>query len=72
MQAGTADPSLPIVAAAAYSIWVFVKKRKNRTPDGPFFGNNPFWGAAATTLAVLLGGAAVRHGLTLHMQGVVG
>ena len=59
LQAGTADPSLPIVASFGYAIWVFVKKRKNRNPDGPFWGNNPFWGAIFTTIVTLLSGSLV-------------
>ena len=60
LQAGTADPSLPIVGSFGYAVWLFVNKRKNRNPEGPFWGNNPLWGALLSSISALLLGAVVR------------
>lgn len=59
-QSASADPTLPIVAAIALSVYRLFDKRKKRDPEGPFFGNSPVWGALGTTFLGLFFGFIVR------------
>ena len=60
MQSATADPTLPIVFSFGYSVYSFVRKRKLRSPEGPFFGDNPLWGSLASSLGALALSGVVR------------
>lgn len=55
------DPTLPLGAAITFCVYRLFAKRKARSPDGPYWGNSPVWGALGTTLLGLLTGGAVRH-----------
>ena len=59
-QSRAADPTLPLGAAVAFSVWRFFDKRRKRNPEGPFWGGSPVWGALASTLLGLLFGFVVR------------
>lgn len=59
-QSAAADPTLPLGAAVAFSVWRFFDKRRKRNPDGPFWGGSPVWGALASTLLGLFFGFLVR------------
>lgn len=61
-QSRAADPTLPLGAAVAFSVWRFFDKRRKRNPEGPFWGGSPVWGALASTLLGLLFGFVVRFG----------
>ena len=65
-QSRAADPTLPLGAAVAFSVWRFFDKRRKRNPEGPFWGGSPVWGALASTLLGLLFGFVVRLGSLLH------
>ena len=60
VQIQAADPTLPLGAALAFCAWRLLDKRKNRNPDGPFWGGSPIWGALATTVFGFVLGALVR------------
>ena len=53
------DPTLPLGAALCFCAWRLFAKRRARSPEGPYWGNSPVWGALATTLAGLLLGGLV-------------
>lgn len=57
--ASTADPALPLGGALVYCIWRLFSKRKARSPEGPYWGNSPVWGALFTALLGLFAGSAV-------------
>ena len=53
------DPTFPLLSTICYAAWKLYDKRKKASPDGPFVGGSPVFGAAAgTALALLLGLAA--------------
>ena len=55
-QAQTADPSLPVGAAIAFSIYKLFDKRKKRAPEGDTSGRSHIWGAVGVTIfGVVLG-----------------
>ncbi len=54
------DPTLPLGAAITFCVYRLFAKRKQRAPDGPYWGNSPVWGALGTTLLGLLAGGVVR------------
>lgn len=55
-QAQTADPSLPVGAAIAFSIYKLFDKRKKRAPEGNTSGRSHIWGAVGVTIfGVVLG-----------------
>ena len=55
-QASATDPTFPVALTIIYTVYKFFTKRKNRNPDGPFFGGSPFWAALGmTVLAFALG-----------------
>ena len=60
-QTQTADPSLPVGAAIAFSVWRLFDKRKKRAPEGTDLGRSPIWGALGVTLLGLVAGFLVRH-----------
>ena len=62
-QAEVTDPAFPVALALGYSAYKFFSKRKNRNPDGPFFGGSPIWGALAMTGVALALGALVSQSL---------
>ena len=49
-QTQSADPSLPVGAAIAFSVWRLFDKRKKRAPEGTDLGRSPIWGALGITL----------------------
>jgi len=53
------DPTLPLGAAITFCVYRLFAKRKNRAPDGPYWGNSPVWGALGTTLLGLVAGGLV-------------
>lgn len=53
------DPTLPLGAAITFCVYRLFAKRKQRAPDGPYWGNSPVWGALGTTLLGLLAGGVV-------------
>jgi len=57
--ASTADPALPLGGALVYCIWRLFSKRKARSPEGPYWGNSPVWGALFTALLGLFAGSAL-------------
>ena len=58
-QANSTDPTLPLVGAICYCAWRLFDKRRARSPDGPFFGGSPIWGALGATLLALVAGFAL-------------
>ena len=62
-QARSTDPTLPLVGAICYCAWRVFDKRKAQSPDGPFFGGSPVWGALGTTLLALVAGLLVSAAL---------
>ena len=43
----------PMLLLFGYSVFRLVKKRKLRTPDGPWFGNSPVFGAVFQTIGCM-------------------
>ena len=60
-QTQSADPSLPVGAAIAFSVWRLFDKRKKRAPEGTDLGRSPIWGALGVTLLGLVLGFLVRR-----------
>ncbi len=54
------DPTLPLGAALCFCAWRLFAKRRQRSPEGPYWGNSPVWGALASTLVGLLVGGLVH------------
>ena len=71
-QSAAADPTLPLGAAVAFSVWRFFDKRRKRNPDGPFWGNSPVWGAVASTILGLFFGFVVRFSQRFSVRVKVG
>ena len=69
-QSAAADPTLPLGAAFAFSVWRFFDKRRKRNPDGSFWGGSPVWGAVASTLLGLFFGFVVsmRRSRSFHAE----
>lgn len=55
----TYDPTLPLGGALCYCGWRLFAKRRLRSPEGPYWGNSPVWGALLTTLVGLAAGGLV-------------
>ena len=53
-QSTAADPTLPMGSAICFCAYRLFTKRRNRNPEGPFFGNSPIWGAVFTTMLGLV------------------
>lgn len=71
-QAQTADPSLPVGAAIAFSIYKLFDKRKKRAPEGDTSGRSHIWGAVGVTIFGLVLGSLVStfsHFLRLRLLG---
>jgi hypothetical protein len=62
-QVGATDPTFPMALTLIYTGYKFFKKRKNRNPDGPFFGGSPLWPALGMTMLAFLVASLVRLSL---------
>ena len=58
-QTASADPSLPVGAASAFSIYKLFDKRKKRAPEGDMSGRSHIWGAVIVTVFGLVLGSLV-------------
>ena len=60
-QTSSADPSLPVGAAIAFSIYKVFDKRKKRAPEGDASARSHIWGAVAVTVFGLVLGSLVSQ-----------
>lgn len=59
IMSSTYDPTLPLGGAMCFCGWRLFSKRRIRSPEGPYWGNSPVWGALLTTLIGLVVGGLV-------------